>query len=88
MSVGIAAIQPQTGRRWVDSMDAITAIRNSLIHPDSSIQFTGQVYYETWRLALWYIDMALLRLCNHSGNYANRLSENRWKGVVEPVPWR
>ncbi|MCX7428720.1 MAG: hypothetical protein NTW96_24220 [Planctomycetia bacterium] len=79
--------QKPGGGRWADAMDAITSIRNSLVHADSKTQFPTESYFEACKLALWYIEMALLRLCGHTAKYANRLAERRWAGTVEPVPW-
>lgn len=69
-----------------DGPDVITKIRNSLVHPDARGSFPRQAYFEAWKLSLWYVDMVLLRLCGHTGMYANRLRQ-RWVGEVEPVPW-
>ena len=73
------------GQKWIDSAEAITRIRNSLVHPSIKTVMPDGSYFEAWNLSLWYVDMVFLRLCGHSGNYANRLSK-RWAGAVEPVP--
>ena len=39
-------------------------------------------------LALWFLDLILLRLCSYKGAYANRLHLNRWVGTVEPMPYQ
>ncbi len=80
------SLQSKSGRQWVDSMDAITDLRNGLVHPDKSDEPPEGAYYEAWRLSLWYIDMILLRLCGYCGKYGNRLS-SRFVGIVEAVPW-
>jgi hypothetical protein len=82
----LSALHAKKGRKWDDSMDAITGIRNSLVHPDRRDQVIHETYYEAWKLALWYLDLVLLRLCRHCGKYANRLA-SRWVGEVESVPW-
>jgi hypothetical protein len=76
-------------KKWSDSCHAITDIRNSLIHSDkkSESYTNNNIYKEVYNLSLWYIEIVLLRLCGHIGNYANRLDENRWAGTVESVPW-
>jgi hypothetical protein len=86
LTPSIAAMQPKTGARWEDSMDAITRIRNALVHPDARTPFTTTDYYEAWRLSMWFIDLVLLRLCKHVGSYVNRLN-TRFTGMVESVPW-
>ena len=82
----LPALHGKQGRKWADGMDAITDIRNSLVHPDAQTKLPDHSYYEGWKLSLWYIDLVLLRLCGHEGMYANRLLQ-RWSGQVEPVPW-
>lgn len=72
---------------WLDAPHALTEIRNSLVHPEHKKR--GQldsVYYETWNLGLWYLEMGILTICGYSGTYANRLKQ-RWVGQVEDVPW-
>jgi hypothetical protein len=82
----LSALHGRRGKKWVDGMDAITEIRNSLVHPAAQQQLLDSAYFEAWKLSLWYIDLVLLRLCGHSGKYANRLYQ-RWTGQVESVPW-
>ncbi len=67
-------------------MDALTDLRNGLVHPDKKNEPPEGAYYDAWRLSLWYIDMILLRLCGHCGDYGNRF-KRRWVGQVEKVPW-
>jgi len=81
------ALLAKRGQPWVDGTDAITAIRNSLVHAGSHAELPHNSYYEAWNLSLWYIDLVLLRLCGHNGEYANRLVENRWVGQAQRVPW-
>lgn len=82
----LSALHGRPGKKWLDGMDAITGIRNSLIHPSAHEQVLDFTYFEAWKLSLWYIDLVLLRLCGHTGKYANRLNQ-RWTGQVESVPW-
>jgi len=83
----LSALRQKRGNKWADGMDAITDIRNSLVHPDAQTELPDHLCFEGWNLSLWYIDLVLLRLCGHDGNYANRLALRRMKGQVEPVPW-
>lgn len=82
----LSALHGKKGNKWTDGMEAVTGIRNSLVHPDSQEMLPNASYVEGWELSLWYIDLVLLRLCGHQGKYANRLSR-RWRGTVESVPW-
>ena len=84
--VEMSALHAKTGKKWVDGMEAVTSIRNSLVHPDSDRTLPGGSYYDAWRLSLQYIELTLLYLCRHNGKYANRLGK-RFVGQVESVPW-
>jgi hypothetical protein len=73
---------------WLDSPHALTDIRNSLVHPEHKRR--GQypdIYFEAWNLGLWYLELAILRVCGYSGTYGNRLKQRR-AGQVEDVPWK
>ncbi len=76
------------GMNWLDAPQALTEIRNSLVHPEHKRrgQFS-KAYYETWNLVLWYLEMSVLAICGYSGTYGNRLKQ-RWVGEVEDVPWK
>lgn len=72
---------------WIDAPHALTEIRNSLIHPDH--KKNGQLnstHIEAWDLALWYLEMGVLAICNYSGTYLNRLEMGKG-GRLEKVPW-
>ena len=73
---------------WLDAPQAITEVRNTLVHPENKRrgQF-GKVLFSVWNLSQWYLELALLRICEYSGTYGNRLILQRWIGNVEPVPW-
>jgi len=73
---------------WLDSPHALTEMRNSLVHPEHKRR--GQysdAYFEAWNLGLWYLELALLRICGYVGSYCNRLNA-RWVGTIEDVPWQ
>ena len=79
-------------RNWVDSPQALTEIRNPLTHPTPKNRERFRNYppvarSEAWNLALWFLEMCLLRMCGYNGNYGCRLSM-RYAGNVDPVPWR
>jgi hypothetical protein len=73
--------------KWLDAPQALTEIRNSLVHPEHKKRGQlGSAYYEAWNLGLWYLEMGILAICGYSGTYGNRLKQ-RWVGQVENVPW-
>ncbi len=73
---------------FVDAPYFLTELRNSMVHPDNKRRhlFTG-LYPDAWRLGMWYLELAILRLCDYYGTYANRLSDDHWVGQVEDIPW-
>ena len=75
-----------SGGKWDDGPHAVTEIRNSIIHPDAKLTPTHGAYIDAWKLSIWFVEMCLLRLCEHRGSYGNRLLLRR-AGRVEKVPW-
>ncbi len=82
----LRALQARPGKPWDDGPDAITGIRNALVHPREYANLPDNSYYEAWQLSMWFLDMTMLRLCRYNGRYANRVRQ-RHAGDVEPVPW-
>lgn len=83
----LISLNNKPGKKWEDGPDAITGIRNSLVHSSRSDNLPNDSYLEAWNLSLWYIELVLLHLCGHVGQYANRLNFQRYIGTVEKVPW-
>jgi hypothetical protein len=81
----LEALRADPKPRWADIPDAVTMIRNSLVHPDSKRPSSEGAYTEAWSLALWCIELVVLKLCNYNGKYANRISA-RFVGEAEDVP--
>lgn len=81
--------QETAHRGWLDGPHAITEMRNSLLHPRHRQRLTAtpvNARIDLQELVLWYVELALLRLIDYQGGYANRLGSRRI-GVVEDVPW-
>jgi len=73
---------------FADAPRFLTELRNSMVHPDNKRRnLFSDLYPDTWRLGMWYLELAILRLCNYEGTYANRLADEHWVGEVEDVPW-
>jgi len=83
----LSALQAKPGSRRKDAADAITGIRNAVVHPSAKKPIPHESYYQAWTLGMWHLDMVLLRLCGYTGDYSNRLIPSRGVGAVEPVPW-
>jgi len=82
----IKKISSQEGIR--DGPYFLTAVRNSMVHPDNKRRgLFKDLYYDAWRLGMWYLELSILRICNYEGSYANRLRQERHIGEVEEVPW-
>ncbi len=72
---------------WLDSPQALTEIRNSLVHPEHKRKAALQeCIVEAWKFGLWYLELCILRLCDYQGSYSNRLTA-RYVGQIEDVPW-
>lgn len=82
----LGALRSRPGKAWDDGPDAITSIRNALVHPRETAKLPEGAYREAWQLSMWFLDMTLLRLCGYNGTYGNRLRQ-RYSGDVELVPW-
>ena len=67
---------------WDDSLQAIACLRNDLTHPKVKYDASVDVYYDAWRLSLWYLDLVLLKLCGYNGKYRSRITDKN-----ETVPW-
>ena len=73
--------------KWSDGPEALTAVRNAIVHPNLAKRMgLLDVLYDAWQLALWYIELVVLRRAGYSGAYGYRLKP-RFAGDVQPVPW-
>lgn len=76
---------------WRDSAEVITGLRNLLAHPNRQkirnyFSKPRGVAWGATQVALWCIELILLRLLGYEGVYNNR-TKRGWAGEVEPVPW-
>jgi hypothetical protein len=83
----LSALHAKRGEKWTDALDAITSVRNSIVHPHANRELPHYSDYEALKLSLWYIDLTILRLCDYQGVYGNKLVPTRFAGSVERVPW-
>ncbi|MGO9180061.1 MAG: hypothetical protein ACLQHS_12510, partial [Candidatus Limnocylindrales bacterium] len=63
----------------------VTQLRNDFVHPPrggQSARTSGRIV-DAWLLGVWYLELALLRLMDYSGEYRSRLNS----GEVSRVPW-
>jgi len=74
--------------KWEDAPQALTEVRNSLVHPEHKKRgLLDAAYFEAWNLGLWFLEMGILAICGFSDTYGNRLKQ-KWVGQVENVPWQ
>ncbi|MCY3614748.1 MAG: hypothetical protein OXH03_06600 [Bacteroidetes bacterium] len=74
--------------KWKNGPHALTDIRNDIVHPITKFDDSPILQGEVWVLALWYIEMLLLKKLDHQGEYRSRFATGRTK--LEPfplVPW-
>jgi hypothetical protein len=87
----LAALHREAARRgWADGPHATTQMRNSLVHPPRRQRLASAPVHariDLRELVLWYAELALLRLIDFRGQYANRLGA-KMTGIVEDVPWK
>jgi hypothetical protein len=84
----IQGIAKQNNLKFDDSFHFLTNFRNNIVHPKHKHQeFFSSLYVEAYDLSLWYLELAILKLCDYDETYVNRLSAQR-VGQVENVPWR
>ena len=82
-SLAVALSAEAKGRNWVDGPEALTEIRNKLIHGGPrKANLSDDCYVDAWKLGMWFLEMVLLKLCGYDGCYRNRNS-GEWEGV----PW-
>jgi len=74
---------------WLDAPHVLTEIRNSLVHPEHKKhgKFDEMIFFEAYKLSLWYLEMSILAICEYRGVYSNRLASGKYAGMVEDVPW-
>jgi hypothetical protein len=84
---------PETRQQWPgwDGPKVIAELRNSVVHPtdiQAILQLSATFKHDVFRLAMWYADLALLRLLDYDGNHLNRTGALPvFEGQGEPVPW-
>lgn len=76
---------------WSDAATALAEIRHGYVHANAKrrrivLSAPNLAIFEAWQLSLWYLELSLLYLLNHKGQYRNRLTAE-WLGIVEPMPW-
>jgi hypothetical protein len=75
-----------------DGPEVFVQIRNGLIHGQERkrrelMNISILAKNEALTLGVWYLELALLKILDYKGKYNNRVSEDRWFGVGQVLPW-
>jgi len=78
--------------KWVDGPDAVTQIRNKLVHPNpKNLQKLQNLSVNDLQdariLSMWYLELTLLYILGYKDEYVSRLNYTTRTGQTEPVPW-
>jgi glutamyl-tRNA synthetase len=75
-------------------LDTLYALRNAIVHPNAesyavldTTKTQGDKYWQAWFLAVWYVELGLLRAIGYAGPYVPRSRMDIWRGQTEMVPW-
>ena len=82
-------VRLQKQLNWSDGPHALVELRNDLIHPKNKIGgISTDAHAEGWELGQWYVELMLLNLFGHNGQYVSRLKRRRGRSRrFETVPW-
>ena len=69
-----------------DSFDFLTGVRNNIVHAKHKKNGFFSLYTEARQLGLWYLELAILKVCNYDGKYKNRLHDRLVDGKIEKIP--
>lgn len=78
------------GRGGIDAPSLMVRIRGGIAHPsqrDGRFAPDADVLIDAVELALWWVELILLREFGYDREYGNRLDRTRWAHHVEPTPW-
>jgi hypothetical protein len=72
-----------------DGLGCVIKLRNDVIHPTRTKRTKWSAYQraEAQNLAVHFLEMALLAYIGYRGQVHPRISDNRWLGYTEDVPW-
>ena len=77
--------------RVSDGPEALTSLRNALVHPSPSkrkrIQEHPGATVDAWKLGLWYLDLIFLHVCGYKSRYSNKTIWGWPADDAMAVPW-
>ena len=76
-------------RNWLHGPQALVSIRNKLVHPNKTDNAVSEsAWLEARALGLHYVELMLLKLTGHNGDYLNRSKhQHHYHLQIETVPW-
>lgn len=75
---------------WDDAAQVPSWLRNQIAHPKPRPDVPGPPHEVLWQgtqLAVWYLELVLLRRLGYHGRYGCRLEPGRSAGETRPLPW-
>ncbi|NEA72612.1 hypothetical protein C8250_015265 [Streptomyces sp. So13.3] len=90
MAQFVAEEQPSQGQTVLDGAEAVTRIRNRLMHPkgaQESVYRLEGLLTEAWLLTRHYLVLLILHSVGYRGSYRDLRRTRGWVGDIEPVPW-
>jgi hypothetical protein len=80
-----------SGENVIGGPRVATKVRDTLVHPrrrERMAETSPQVRIQARQLALWYVELVLLALCQYNGPYVNRLHKGPYAfDATMTVPW-
>jgi hypothetical protein len=89
--VALAARRGRLGQSDVAGPELVFDVRNNLVHPPKRIDEPEwpdrDQLLEAWQLAMWYLELVVIRLLGYEGEYLSRLQLEGSDLDTETVPW-
>ncbi len=74
-----------------DALASLSMVRNAIVHPAFVESHdggeSGTAAYQARELAMWLVELLILRCLNYNGKIQSRIAAGAWQGQFEPVPW-
>jgi hypothetical protein len=89
-SPGRAAISDWGRAHECENLPAsVVAVRNAVTHPKpgENVYAHDGVLQQAWLLAVYWLQLAVLRRISYRGHAADTADVTRWAGDSDPVPW-
>jgi hypothetical protein len=89
---GLSTRQSRLGQPSWAGPDLVFNVRNGVVHPPKNLNDpewpSPDELFEAWRLATWYLELAIMQILGYNEQYMSRLKLTSGAGQTEPVPWQ